>query len=168
MIFETGRIKTKYLNLDDLKDLNDLQQDYAVMRYITGKPMPEEEIADTLKRDMEQYESDTPWITVMGIVLKDSGEFLGTIALYLGEEQHWEIGYRILPKYWGMGYAKELVHGLLNYVKTEGKLTSVYGTAVRENIASIRVMEGTEMQFVREYYLEEENVFLREYMIDTK
>lgn len=164
MIIETDRIETKYLSSNDLQDLIDLQQDYSVMRYITGKPMETEMIVEELKRDMEQYESDNPWITVMGIVEKSTRAFLGTVALYFSEEKHWEIGYRILPRYWGQGYATEAVLGLLDYVKTKGKPNVVYGAAVRENTASIKVMEHVGMQFTREYYIDAENVFVKEYM----
>lgn len=163
MFFETERIKTRYLELSDLPELLMLQQDYEVMKYITGVPMSEAEIIENLNRDINQYSAKDPWISVMAIVSKSTSDFIGTIALYLDEDKKWEVGYRLLPKYWGMGYATEVLVGLINYVAESKTLEAIYGTAIRENIASLKVMEASGMNFVREYFLEEENAFLREY-----
>lgn len=167
MIIETQRLRTRRLEETDLTQLLELQQNSEVMRYITGRPMTVEEVKQNLARDMEQYTADSPWITVMAITDKASGSFVGTIALYKSQDMHWELGYRLLPVFWGKGYATECVKGVLDFVKVNLKMDCVYGTAACENLASIAVLENAGMTFVRAYYLEEEKTYLEEYKFEA-
>lgn len=152
MVFETLRLQTRRLDETDLDLLLELQQDAEVMRYITGKPMTEEEVKQNLARDLEQYTVESPWITVMAIVDKTDGAFIGTMALYKDED----MGYRLLPRHWGKGYATECVKGVLDFVRADQKIDYVYGTAVCDNRASVAVLKNAGMELVREYYSEEE------------
>lgn len=56
-----------------------------------------------------------------GIVLKESGELIGTIGIHNWNKRakKAEIGYELHPDYWGKGLAKEAVEALLSHAFTE-------------------------------------------------
>jgi len=163
MIFETERLMTRTQTMGDYSDLVLMQGDSEVMRFITGVAMSEEETLKKLQRDLKQYQEKDPWITVMAVILKETGDFIGTIALYKEENSEWQIGYRFLPAYWGKGYGEEVLSGFLHHLSKHSELKKVYGTVDKQNTASVRVMEKAGMKYIREYFLEEEGTWEAEY-----
>ena len=53
----------------------------------------------------------------------------------------WEIGYHIAKKYTGNGYATEAVSAFLPVIAEKKSLSEIYGICLKENVASVRVME---------------------------
>ncbi len=51
-----------------------------------------------------------------------------------------DIGYRMLPEYWGQGLATEAVKACLNYAKDELGLTRIIGEVAEDNIASNKLL----------------------------
>lgn len=51
-----------------------------------------------------------------------------------------DIGYRMLPEYWGQGLATEAVKACLNYARRELGLTRIIGEVAEENIASNKLL----------------------------
>lgn len=57
-----------------------------------------------------------------------------------------DIGWRLLPMYWGKGYATEGAKACLGYGFDHLKLTEIYAVAAKSNKNSIRVMEKIGMR----------------------
>ena len=57
-----------------------------------------------------------------------------------------DIGFAIVPEMNGKGYATESAQCLLDYVKRELGIDTVFGMTASENVASARVMEKLGMQ----------------------
>jgi len=78
------------------------------MRYI--RPTKTREESDAfLEENFNLYLDGFPYGR-MFVADKESGQFVGTFSLlYLGGEADYHIGYALMPEYWGMGYATELV-----------------------------------------------------------
>lgn len=51
-----------------------------------------------------------------------------------------DIGYRMLPEYWGQGLGTEAVKACLNYAREELGLTRIIGEVAEENIASNKLL----------------------------
>ena len=66
---------------------------------------------------------------------------------YLPEFNEIDLGYRFLPEYWGSGIATEASRAILNYAFDSLKLRKIVAIAIKENKASIRVMEKVGMEF---------------------
>ena len=66
-----------------------------------------------------------------------------------------DIGYRFHRKYWGSGYATESAAACLKHGFEKLSLKKIIGRAMKENIASIKVMEKIGMKFEREELLHE-------------
>ena len=73
-------------------------------------------------------------------VLTREGENIGYVQLAPIDEG-WEIGYHIAKKETGKGYATEAVTAFLPVIAEKKALSGIYGICLRENAASLRVME---------------------------
>jgi len=80
--------------------------------------------------------------------LKDGMQFIGWAGLaYLPEFDEIDLGYRFMTKYWGRGIATEASRAILDYAFDELKLSRIIAIAMKENKASIKVMEKVGMEF---------------------
>lgn len=106
-----------------------------------------DEAMETIEFLMSRYESeDGPFVYP---VLTKTGDNIGYVQLAPIEEG-WEIGYHIAKKYTGNGYATEAVRTFLPFIAGRKSLDSVYGICLKENMASVKVMEkcGFENLFI--------------------
>jgi RimJ/RimL family protein N-acetyltransferase len=58
-----------------------------------------------------------------------------------GRTNYYDLGYRLLPQYWGCGYASEAAEASLRYGFEVLQLPVIHATVMRENRASCRVLE---------------------------
>lgn len=87
-------------------------------------------------------------------VEKSSGTVIGVVGLrpelnFGG----YAFGYRILPEYWGQGFATEAALAILNYAAVRLQLHHLVATVFPQNIASVRVLEKIGMVFEQEVLL---------------
>ena len=73
---------------------------------------------------------------------KDTGRFVGSFAIIPipGDEEKIQLGYSLLPEFWGKGFATELTVGGLNHFFTQSALPVIYGVTEALNIASQKVL----------------------------
>jgi [ribosomal protein S5]-alanine N-acetyltransferase len=84
--------------------------------------------------------------------LRDGGEFVGlgglrTLALDDGTEV--EVGYGLLPTYWGKGLATEIAQGCIATGFSVMGLRSIVALTMTDNLASRHVMEKSGLRFER-------------------
>ena len=81
-------------------------------------------------------------------VLKESNRVVGFAGLkYLGDLQEVDIGYRLLPEYWGLGLATEASRAAVHYGFAHLGLEQIIGLVVPANVASVRVLEKIGLKF---------------------
>ncbi|NNK90637.1 MAG: GNAT family N-acetyltransferase [Saprospiraceae bacterium] len=149
VLIETERLFLRDITLDDKEALFKLHSDPAVQKY-TGEPVVEsmEEIAKAIETRIIDYKKYGfgRWATI----LKSDKQFVGWAGLaYLPEFDEIDLGYRFLPEYWGMGIATEVSRAILNYGFEILNLKKIVAIALKENKASIRVMEKVGMEFYK-------------------
>jgi [ribosomal protein S5]-alanine N-acetyltransferase len=99
-------------------------------------------------------------------VLKANGEVIGFAGpKHLPELGEVEIGFRLLPAWWGMGLATEAGKAVLEYGFGALGLRRIIGLVDRNNAASIRVLEKLGMKYVDVVHYRGENV--ARYAIDA-
>ncbi|MFK7750518.1 MAG: GNAT family N-acetyltransferase [Kordia sp.] len=146
-IIETERLLLREITLDDRAEMFQLNSNPDVQKY-TGEPLVKsvEEMVQAIQvrtGDYKKYGYGR-WATF----LKDKMQFIGWAGLaYLPEFDEIDLGYRFLPKYWGMGFATEASQAILIYGFNTLKLKRIIAIAMKENKASIRVMEKVGMEF---------------------
>jgi len=99
-----------------------------------------EEAKETVEFLISQY-GTTEGPLVYPILTKNGRENIGYVQLVLLGDGRWEIGYHIGKKYTGKGYATEAVRAFLPVVAEMVGVREVYGVCLKENRASIRVLE---------------------------
>ena len=146
-LIETERLFLRKITLDDKEALFKLHSNLAVQKY-TGEPVVNsiEEIETTIHARINNYKKYGygRWATI----LKNGMQFAGWAGLaYLPEFDEIDLGYRFLPEYWGAGIATEASRAILTYGFDTLKLKKIIAIAMRENKASIKVMEKIGMEF---------------------
>jgi ribosomal-protein-alanine N-acetyltransferase len=143
-ILQTDRLLLREFDEGDVTPFYLMGSDPAVIRY-TGDPaggltslqhalevLRSRPIADYRKYGYGRW----------ACVLKASGAVIGFAGLkYLADSQEVDIGYRLLPAYWGQGLATEACRAVLDYGSTRLGLERIIGLVDPENVGSVRVLE---------------------------
>jgi len=148
-LIETERLLLREITLADKEEMFRLHSNADVQKY-TGEPIVEsmEEMEAAIRTRVTDYRKYGygRWATF----LKDGMQFVGWAGLaYLPEFDEIDLGYRFLPKYWGLGIATEVSHAILSYGFDKLELKRIIAIAMKENKASIRVMKKVGMEFER-------------------
>ena len=164
MIFETPRLKIRNLELNDFDPFHEMQSNPKVMQFTTGRPWTKEENKASLNKCINHYAQPGNNFWVWAGERKADGEFIGTAAIV--EEN--EIGYRFLEKYWGQGYGQEIADGLINYAFGKLGVEKVIAFVEPENIGSVKILERTVLEFIKEYIHPDDGKLVRYYELIRK
>lgn len=107
--------------------------------------------AEDVKIWLESLDPDDPDNYDAGIVLKESGELIGSGGIiYKPDRDVWIIGYNLVADQWGHGYAVEFIQGLMDFIRQTRPINAIEGEFAVENYKSQRVMEKLGMTFDRD------------------
>jgi RimJ/RimL family protein N-acetyltransferase len=151
IILETERLLLREFDEGDVEALYVLGSDPAIIRY-TGDPeggMKSIEHAREVLRSRPMADYQKHGFGRWACVLKASGEVIGFAGLkYLDDLKDVDIGYRLLPAHWGLGFATEASRAVLDYGFSCLKLERIIGLVDPENVASVRVLEKLRLTYV--------------------
>ncbi len=142
-IIKTKRLILRPWKKEDLEPLSILNADPLIMEFLFT-PLTREESRERLEVYIRHIE-DHGWglwaVSVPGI-----SDFIGWIGLWpIGFDSHFtpaiEIGWRLLPEFWGRGYATEGAEASLRHGFDILKLDEIVSITVPANVRSKRVME---------------------------
>ncbi len=125
---------------------------------------------ETARKDIEIMNNQSGYVVNilqepfdMGLYLKDSGDFIGTVSLskFHGPQEeldYVEVGYGIGEAYQNKGYATEAAKAAVTWglkrLEEAGAEPVIHGNVEHENYPSRRVLEKTGLQLIRtEKYL---------------
>ena len=110
--------------------------------------------AEDVRAWIETLDPDDPDEYDAGIVLKSTGELIGSGGIYYRpEDDLWTIGYNLRKDQWGNGYAVEMIRALLEFAGSRREIRGIQGTFAAENHRSRRVMEKLGMTWVEDITL---------------
>jgi 3-dehydroquinate dehydratase / shikimate dehydrogenase len=142
-IIRTDRLILRQWRQQDLEPLVKLNADPRVMEYFLASLTRDESMArfDHYAKHIRDHGWGLWAVSVPGV-----SDFIGWIGLWpIGFESHFtpaiEVGWRLLPEFWGQGYATEGSKASLRYGFETLKLAEIVSITVPENIRSRRVME---------------------------
>lgn len=124
---------------------NSLDED--TRRFLPDEVFETEEAAKDMLTFLISVYSSGDGPLVYPVLLKD-GTNIGYVQLVPFSEGY-EVGYHIAKAYTGNGYATEALTAFLGYIMSEKALKTVYGVCIKENSASVRILE--KCGFVKEY-----------------
>jgi RimJ/RimL family protein N-acetyltransferase len=153
---ETERLILRPLEATDDHGMFELDSDPEVHRYLGNNPVQDiEQIRQVIQMVRRQYEDNG--IGRWAVVEKSSGHFIGWSGLKLvkevtnGHVNFYDLGYRLIRKYWGHGYATESARAAVIYGFNTLKLEDLYGMADVNNRASRAVLEKCGLRWVNSY-----------------
>jgi ribosomal-protein-alanine N-acetyltransferase len=148
---ETQRLLLRVPEESDLDLIADLWADPEVTAYIGG-PRDRDMVVNSFREyiaDPESYardEGERWW----SIVERGSGEFIGLCSLLEKEvagQTETDLGYFLLPAYWGQGYATEAASLVMDHAFSDLQLASLVAVIYPHNAGSIAVARKLGMQF---------------------
>jgi ribosomal-protein-alanine N-acetyltransferase len=145
---ETPRLMVRSPAPGDLDAMCGVFCDELAMRFVKAKETREQVQARMQRRiDLERERGFTMWT----VERREDGEIVGDCGLapLEGTGPLIEVGYHFAPPHWGAGYATECTVTVLRHGFNELKLDHIVAVAQPDNAASIRVMQKSGMQFVR-------------------
>ena len=146
---ETGRLLLRKMRLDDAPAMFAYASDPEVTRYVLFETHRSVEDSEAfLRLAVEGYERGDfgGW----GVVLKDSGSFVGTCGVdmgYVPEHARAELGYVLSHEHWGKGLMPEAVRAVIRFGFGRMELNRIQARCMIENTASARVMEKAGMTY---------------------
>jgi [ribosomal protein S5]-alanine N-acetyltransferase len=148
IVIETERLYLREFASEDAEAVFKIGSDPVVQKY-TGDPClksVEEAKAMLRKRPIDDYRyyGFGRW----AVVLKATSKLIGMAGLkFLPEFIEVDVGYRLLPEFWGLGLATEASQASVTYGMESLKLTRIIGFVHPLNIASVRVLEKSGLTF---------------------
>jgi ribosomal-protein-alanine N-acetyltransferase len=90
------------------------------------------------------------------MIRKGDNAFIGWCGLkYLESIQETDLGFRLHQRFWGQGFATEAAIACINFGFHELKLSEIVGRAMKENLASICVLEKCGMKYRNDFVFAE-------------
>ena len=170
---ETERLILREFRESDLDGMFELDSDPEVHRYLGNKPVKtKEESQRIIASALKQYKERG--IGRWAVIEKSSGEFMGWSGIRLNTEynmngftKYYDVGYRLIKRYWGKGFATESGKAAVNYAFNVLKLPELYATTEIGNQASHNALLKIGLHYVEDFYFEEEKLKLRWYKIES-
>lgn len=145
---ETKRCILRKIEISDADHLFEYLSRKEVTKYydietLTSKKEAEELIRGLLQR--YKIGKQIRW----GIILKNSGKFIGTCGFHALEREHFkaEVGYELHPDYWGKGIMTEVLAKIVQYGFLEMGLNRIEAFYMPANIPSKKVLEKNGFQY---------------------
>ena len=160
-ILASERLQFRKLTATDAPEILALRGNPETMRFIPRPLLTDIEGALAhIKSINDKIEEnlDINW----AVTEKNSDKCIGIMGFYRTQPEHFraELGYMILPEYWGKGYVTEAVTTLLNFAFNTLKFHSIEAVIDSRHKASERVLQKNgftkEAHFVENFYYNNE------------
>ncbi len=144
---ETKRTRLRRFALTDLKNMIDLESDPEIMKFTPSRlPRSSAQTKKTLRVVIEKQPDREP-LGIWAVELKTTGEFVGWFMLLKTNFEVPELGFMIVRRFWGKGFATEVAGRLIHYVLEDLRFPAVNALAHPANSASIHVLTKLGFKF---------------------
>lgn len=152
---KTDRLLLREMRASDVEKMFELDSDPEVVQYTGDPPITHRDQARQRIENIRQQYQDFG-IGRWAAVLQASNEFIGWVGLkYIaqlnGRQNNYDLGYRLLRKHWGQGYATESAQAVIRYGFGKMQLPCISAYADVEHAASIHILEKCGLQFTNTF-----------------
>jgi len=145
--FQTDRLIVRDISKEDIEALLQIYGKKENMKFISDGRYgwSKEQLTKKYEKCNKSYAQG---FGIFTICLKDTTGIVGEVGLFdsFGNPQKLESGYILDNTYWGLGFGKELCHGLIKYSFNKLKIEKLISRMYTENIASVRLSEQCGMK----------------------
>ena len=157
IIAETDRFLLREMLPSDIDGMFELDSDPEVHKYLGNNPVSNRaQIVDTINFVRQQYMDYG--IGRWAIIDKKTNEFMGWSGLKFVTEltnkhqNYYDLGYRLIRKYWRQGIATETAMIALDYAFNVLNVEAVYAAASIENIGSNKILQRIGLNFIETFF----------------
>lgn len=148
IILTTDRLNLRQMTEADAPLVYALNTSPGVLQYVHEPSLQNEADALRVIREIIMPQYTLYNLGRWAIERKEDGQFMGWCGLkYLVDLDEVDLGYRLMPQYWGKGYASEAAANTLAFGFAQRNLATIIGRAHIDNIASWSILEKIGMQF---------------------
>ncbi|MEM6966683.1 MAG: GNAT family N-acetyltransferase [Bacteroidota bacterium] len=144
---ETERLIMRDFREEDAEGIFKLDSNPSVVQYLHMAPMNSlQQAIEQIEHVRSQYEKNGigRWV----LIEKATNSFVGWSGLKFenhpllnNQQDYYDVGYRLLPEYWGRGYATESAIASVQYGWEKMGLKKMNAAAHSENLASKNVLK---------------------------
>jgi len=148
MNLESTRLKLLEISWNDLEDIHRLHSFPEVDEFNTvGLPKNTEDTKEVIRPSIEAKNEEPRKSYTWKIILKEPEVFIGLAGLTLSNDKFklGEIYFKLLPSYWGKGFATEVSKTLIKTGFELFHLHKIEAGVATENVRSIKVLEKAGM-----------------------
>ncbi len=152
----TERIILRELTPEDEQGIYELDSDPEVHAYLGNNPITTvEEAQKIIQFIRNQYLENG--VGRLAIIDKKTAEFIGWAGLKLIKEvinnqlNYYDLGYRLLRKHWGKGYATAAAEASLLYGFNTLALKEIHAMADSKNSASANVLKKAGLEYIETF-----------------
>ncbi|QNL47872.1 GNAT family N-acetyltransferase [Olivibacter sp. SDN3] len=158
IFLETNRLILREIVLQDIDGMFELDADPDVHKYLGNNPVKNKgEAEKNIDFIRQQYIENN--IGRWAVIEKDSNNFIGWAGLKFVKEEinrhinYYDLGYRLIKKYWGKGYATEAAKASLAYGFDQLNLPEIIAIADCDNIGSNKILTKIGLKRIEEFSL---------------
>lgn len=157
---ETDRFILREILISDLNGMYELDSDPEVHKYLGNKPVQNKEQIEKVINSIRQQYIDNG-IGRWAIIDKTTKKFIGWTGLKLVSEDtnnhknFYDIGYRLIKKYWGHGIATETAVASLEYAFDKLNIDEIYASASCKNEGSNKILKKIGLNFIETFYCDD-------------
>lgn len=143
-----------------------LRTDPSVMKYLdTAMPKHVDQIKSKIQENIDSFDQKQgiPWV----VISKDTDTAIGYASIWrIDHKNHrGEVGYALLPDYWGIGLATEAMEAIIKFGFEMVGLHTMMANTNPENIASQGLL--SKLGFQREAYHRQDYFYDGRYLDST-
>ncbi|MCH7827029.1 MAG: GNAT family N-acetyltransferase [Bacteroidetes bacterium] len=148
MKLESERLVYKKATEPDRENYLSWYTSNVIMRYITGKGMTDKAANARFEYALD-INNKFPELGFYSANNKEDNKFIGIVKLVYYEGSQAEIGYGLMPEYWGKKYASEMLKCFVDYSKRISKINELIAIVDPQNIPSKKVLTKLSFTFLK-------------------
>ncbi len=153
-VLNSKRLIFSKFQKEDYSLYHELSSNEKVMRYITGYALTEQ-ITKKQFQKILKINNGKDIQGVFKVTESKSGKFVGLSKSTIFSEEEVEIGYVIMPEFWGNGYGSEMSSMMIDFSKQIKQAKILIGIIDPENEASKRILEKSGFSFSEEKVIDD-------------
>ena len=146
-ILETELLILRQIKTEDIDGIFKFNSDVHSLKYIARDPYKKrEEAEDRVKFFDKMYkEKKAVWWT---FTQKKSDVLIGYGGIFEIDKTNnrAEIGYGLLPEFWGKGFISEAMNAMVDFGLNKLQVHKLYAIVDPKNVASIKILEKNDFQ----------------------
>lgn len=144
---KSERLGFRLLDDGDFEDLRKLDMDPDVRAHFPDGVSTPQEIKDRISANRIAYRNKG--FATFAVIELASGLFAGRAGFSQMEDGEIEVGYVLLPDFWGRGLAQESLRSLLTWARRNINVPRIVAYAPKPHAASFNVMKKSGMTYFK-------------------